>query len=408
MPDKVNLIEGMRPVTHDHLREARVIANQVTLSQLTSMVKNNSAADISDLLKRESTSYPDLVGSLATSFASGSNDTTINSDPLPSVATGLLDLPVEVSAITVIQSLSPSILTLVNADQGYEGDQEYLSTDMAVILNQIIRGGEILFQLHNAFVISIGHGHVVKIATSLDPNHIENTQYLTTHIPELPIPRCLGALRSGQWTYSFMSQALGVTLESVWPELSTAQKISVQEQLGNHLQLLRSQPHLKSESEVYLGSFVSGVCKDSRRMQRVSSKPVRTEADFNDFLFYAPRKTVTPWVERIRSVMRDDHRIVMTHGDLHPRNIMVILETAKSSTSEEKTTQTRESVVRVSSILDWETAGWYPEYWEFIKAMNTIGARGPLSDWSDFLPTKAIGCFPVEYSLDHLLDQWLG
>lgn len=43
------------------------------------------------------------------------------------------------------------------------------------------------------------------------------------------------------------------------------------------------------------------------------------------------------------------HTIVLTHGDFRPANIMV-----------------RDG--RVAAILDWEMAGWYPEYWEFAKA----------------------------------------
>ena len=62
----------------------------------------------------------------------------------------------------------------------------------------------------------------------------------------------------------------------------------------------------------------------------------------------------------------------------------------------------------MSSIIDWEAAGWYPESWEFVKAVSMIDTRGPLSDWIDFLPTDAIGYFPIEFSIDRLLDQWLG
>lgn len=41
-------------------------------------------------------------------------------------------------------------------------------------------------------------------------------------------------------------------------------------------------------------------------------------------------------------------QIIFTHGDLVPRNIMV-----------------RNG--GIVSILDWEMAGFYPEYWEYVK-----------------------------------------
>lgn len=322
MPKTANLEELKLPDTHVGVREARSLANQVTLGQLTSMVSNDSAADISEVLRREATAYPRLVDELAVAFGSASNDKTPNGDPQPSVAIGLLDLPVD-GPVKVIRSLDRSILDLAHVTQEYEEPPSHLPKETAATLHQVIRGGKILFQLHDPFVIDIGPSHVVKVALSLDPDHIDNTQYLAAHVPELPIPHCLGVLRSDQRTYLFMSRALDTTLESVWPELSTTQKLSVQEQLNSLFRLLRTRTAENSESGVRLGGFVSGLCKDIRRAHRTSSRPLRTEAEFNDFLLHHPNKTVTPWVKMIRDSMKDDHRIVMTHGDLHPRNIIV-------------------------------------------------------------------------------------
>ena len=407
MPKPANLEELKLPVTHVSVREARRLANQVTLGQLTSMVSNDSAADISEVLRREVTAYSRLVDDLAVAFASASNNKTLNGDPQPSVATGLLDLPVD-GSVKVIRSLDRTVLDLAHATQEYDEFPSHVPKEIAATLNQVIRSGKTLFQLHHSFVIEIGPSHVVKVAMSLDPDHIDNIEYLAAHVPELPIPRCLGVLRSGQRTYLFMSRALGTTLESIWPELSTTQKISVQKQLNSSLRLLRNQTARDSESDVRLGSFVSGLCKDIRRAHRVSSGILRTEAEFNDFLLEHPNKTVTPRVKMIRCCMKDNHRIVMIHGDLHPRNIMVHLEANESPPTQGKVIHTEEKVIRVSSIIDWEVAGWYPESWEFVKAVSMIDTRGPLSDWFDYLPTNAIGYFPMEFSIDCLLDQWLG
>jgi aminoglycoside phosphotransferase (APT) family kinase protein len=60
----------------------------------------------------------------------------------------------------------------------------------------------------------------------------------------------------------------------------------------------------------------------------------------------------------IRSAMRDDHRLVMTHGDLHPRNIMVKWEGDEN----EGDGYGREKKIRVTALVDWELSGWYPEY----------------------------------------------
>jgi aminoglycoside phosphotransferase len=44
------------------------------------------------------------------------------------------------------------------------------------------------------------------------------------------------------------------------------------------------------------------------------------------------------------------HNIVFTHGDLNLRNILV------------------DDAGRITGIVDWESARWFPEYWEYTKA----------------------------------------
>jgi thiamine kinase-like enzyme len=56
------------------------------------------------------------------------------------------------------------------------------------------------------------------------------------------------------------------------------------------------------------------------------------------------------------------HRILLTHGDISPRNIMV-----------------RNG--HIAAIIDWQYAGWYPEYWEFTKASRTANWR---TDWPTY------------------------
>ena len=90
-----------------------------------------------------------------------------------------------------------------------------------------------------------------------------------------------------------------------------------------------------------------------------------------------------------------------THSNLHPRNIIVRLDDNQGD-------EMAAGGVQVTAIIDWEFAGWYPEYWEFVMALNMVPPRGPLWDWVDFLPGEAIGNYPVECAVDCLLDRWLG
>jgi hypothetical protein len=52
-----------------------------------------------------------------------------------------------------------------------------------------------------------------------------------------------------------------------------------------------------------------------------------------------------------RRAFRDDYDVVFARANLSTRNILV-------------------HVGHVSSILDWNTAGYYPEYWEYVKTID--------------------------------------
>ncbi|KAG6215510.1 hypothetical protein E4U26_008478 [Claviceps purpurea] len=88
----------------------------------------------------------------------------------------------------------------------------------------------------------------------------------------------------------------------------------------------------------YDGRLVTGSDYDEARGDLFG--PFVDEDDFNDTLRCIPLPDV---------VHSSGHEIVFTHGDLNMRNIMMYNG-------------------RLSGIIDWETCGWYPDYWDYTKA----------------------------------------
>ena len=393
------------------IKKAHELANTITLTRLTSKVKQNPAIDLSDLLKQQATTYPQLRDILAQEAhrrltTRSPKEEPPNKDSSTSSPAELHGLLIH-SAVEITHSLDQRIL----AHAGIQSSgSESPSTDIDTLttgLNQALQTSKLLWNLHSSFLLSLGRYEVVKTSTSLDPNGTTNLQHINTQVPEIPTPSFLGSLASGQRTYCFMTRANGVTLESVWPSLTIANKISVQSQLNTIFRILRAEPadpQQDGREAQRIGSFASGTCKDTRRSQRTATVPIRTEAGFNDFLCHEPNRTATPWISMIRPAMGERHRMVRTHGDLHPRNIMVEWEEDDAS----KDHETTEKRIRVTSLLDWEMGGWYPEYWEFVKALSTVNFRGPMGDWVEYLPTEAIRMWPVDYAVDSLLSRWLG
>ncbi|CAF3645704.1 unnamed protein product [Fusarium graminearum] len=70
-------------------------------------------------------------------------------------------------------------------------------------------------------------------------------------------------------------------------------------------------------------------------------EPFATEDDFN-------KKLQTPAIPGVSH--RSGHEIVLIHADINMRNIL-------------------HHNGRIYGIIDWENAGWFPDYWEYTKAL---------------------------------------
>ena len=78
----------------------------------------------------------------------------------------------------------------------------------------------------------------------------------------------------------------------------------------------------------------------------------------------------------------NSHHNVFTHGDLQPKNIMVERLRHRDRGPEYKIT-----------LLDWESAGWYLEFWDFCN--TTIACRFK-PDWLEFV-SGILDQYPVEF-----------
>jgi aminoglycoside phosphotransferase (APT) family kinase protein len=109
----------------------------------------------------------------------------------------------------------------------------------------------------------------------------------------------------------------------------------------------------------------------------------KTEADLNKYL-------TDPFCDDIRKRAAISHNvqhdIVFTHGDLNPRNILV--ENGK-----------------ITGIVDWENAGWFPEYWEFSKAHYSVRS---LMRWLADVVDQVFEGYRDELMVENMLSDLLG
>lgn len=142
----------------------------------------------------------------------------------------------------------------------------------------------------------------------------------------------------------------GVALVHVWLGLSKKEQSSLKEQLRAELARMRSctQPFIGR-----LGN--QETCNVYDRLLDTRCGPFPDEKAFDDWcLARAQCSSFSRWMWAMtieREGRKSSGAFVLTHGDLTPRNIMVL-----------------DGVI--TGIVDWERSGFFPEYAEYAFAMK--------------------------------------
>ena len=190
----------------------------------------------------------------------------------------------------------------------------------------------------------------------------------------VPVPRVHDVHTTRDGTgYIRMDYVHGETLEAVWPSMSAEERKDVARQLRGIVQTMRS----ANPPPNYIGACDGTEVRDTRQYFTYHAPPCQDEKMFNEFLLSSLHEITPPLVRAaFPGRLRTHHRIVLTHCDLTPRNIIV-------------------QDGKIKGLVDWEDGGWYPEYWEYVKFFQRPSVRG----WKDY----AEHIFP-EFYHDELVD----
>ena len=112
--------------------------------------------------------------------------------------------------------------------------------------------------------------------------------------------------------------------------------------------------------------------------------PFHSIKDFHDHLLAAatrqkpgPELITGPYL--YRESFSDTCAIYFTHGDLSLGNILISGDPGSH---------------RISSVVDWEQSGWYPEYWEYCKVQYAVDYEHQIR--TDGWAEKILGEFEEE------------
>ena len=142
----------------------------------------------------------------------------------------------------------------------------------------------------------------------------------------------------------------------LWEWFEPEERATIVSELKAYMDALRSwqRPNVGEQEEDQRICSIIGTSVRSARIPRLRLGPCQSEQEFNNAMM-APAelphvKLFDNYEQNIAKVAllhKKQHKILFAHGDLNPWNILVTYDG------------------HLSAILDWESAGWYPEYWDY-------------------------------------------
>lgn len=259
-------------------------------------------------------------------------------------------------------------------------------------LKHAIRQSKVLFRCCGTFVAKLNERLAVKVEPtkpSNDTNHCLALQFIAEHAPEVSAPRLHGLIRLDVWSMMFMSYIPGSSLTKVWPTIPSDQRVVIQAQLDDAFTEVRQ---IKRDGR-QLGLLDGSGVVDVRPIHELfeTDKPLYTVAEFEDFIFsYRPwvKNNYIQFLKRLLPASRLEEECVFTHCEVRTDNIMVDTD--------------ENGDWRVTGIVDWEEAGFYPAYWESVKTTRCFLANQD-DDWYLSLPPCiAPSTYPRAWLVDRL------
>ena len=201
----------------------------------------------------------------------------------------------------------------------------------------------------------------------------------------IPVPKVYCAFKYKTWTYIVMERIDGEIVGANWYKRTKESKDNILCQLRQMIDEMR---RILPAEHQKIASATGGTIYDAR----LSGGPIR-RGPFNDIgqFHLHVREGIEahpdhfPEIHDLIAAQNETWPICFTHGDLSSLNILVRGED-------------------VVGIVDWETAGWYPSYWEYTSAWHV----NPQNEfWQDEVG-KFLEPMPKELAMEKLRRRYFG
>jgi hypothetical protein len=241
------------------------------------------------------------------------------------------------------------------------------------------RGGNLVFLTNK---LCVKRGPWVRISEAF------TMQFIASNT-SIPVPKVYCAFVYKGCTYILMERITGDMVSYMWHSRPEASRESIFTQLRTMVDEMRALPAPRPAVTNVLG----GPVYDPRFAgQTLTIGPFETIHDFHLFL---RNGILEPPLDGRYPEIGDMMRLqdqpwpmpVFTHGDLSAFNILVRGD-------------------RVTGIIDWETAGWYPTYWEYSMAWWLANPYNPF--WRDLAERFLDPPMPAELEMERTRLRYFG
>ncbi|KAL1587945.1 hypothetical protein WHR41_03368 [Cladosporium halotolerans] len=254
---------------------------------------------------------------------------------------------------------------------------------------------DVLKERSTAKVVAVNDNIIVKYGGGVRAWEGQALIYLEREVPDVPAPRLYAMYYESKQLFLVMQRVPGVQLESVWSSLTNFEKASITTRLQSVFQAMRT---AECPWPNFIGSLDgSGVHHYLFYDQKGSGShlgPFTSEAAFAEGLVSNFRALIEEnhrpdykarFYEKHLPEMLRGHRSTLTHGDVQRRNILV---TESDSGADDQGNRSFDI-----ALVDWEMAGWLPDWWEFFSASSLFDMISWDEDWcwltEEFLQVRA-------------------
>ncbi|KAI9369692.1 hypothetical protein BJX61DRAFT_133567 [Aspergillus egyptiacus] len=220
-------------------------------------------------------------------------------------------------------------------------------------------------------VRAIGSNAICKIETWTDEMEMESNTlaFVRANFPDIPVPDVICAWLDEKLSRTFLilKRVQGNTLAQAWPSLTPDMRDGIASTVAQYCCKLTNLTSNRFESATghwVLGPFLNVRAKDSHAPWKPRLLGPMSASSHQKYLQRISRTYRPPATAAFH----------FYHADLGPTNLLI---------SDDG---------KIKAILDWESAGFYPEYWVTLKPYMSLGFYLPAADnryaWADLLIAK--------------------